>query len=179
VGTHYEVLDKNTVAGLPRPTNRRKYVLVVTFFALAWILGGGLIYATRVVEKNREIWRKNRRFHRWQAELQKIERALIEKPNSPENLNSLAWYLATSAEDRIRDGDRAVQLATRACELSHYKEPMYVDTLAAAYAEAGDFENAVKYQTQAVEAYNGDFVDGFQKRLVAFKSGIPWREPLQ
>ncbi len=58
-------------------------------------------------------------------------------------LNNLAWVLATSREDALRNGPDAVRLAEHACELTHYAEPLCVGTLAAAYAEAGRFDDAV------------------------------------
>jgi tetratricopeptide (TPR) repeat protein len=66
-------------------------------------------------------------------------------------LNNFAWVLATSPDDEVRDGKRAVELATKAAELSSYQVPHILSTLAAAYAETGDFENAVKWSRKSVE----------------------------
>ena len=63
--------------------------------------------------------------------------------------NMLAWILATSPNDSLRNGKRAVELATTACELTNWKNPANLDTLAAAYAETGDFDQAVKWQLEA------------------------------
>ena len=60
-----------------------------------------------------------------------------------EALNNLAWVLATSPKAELRNGAEAVRLAERACELTHYGEPLFIGTLAAAYAEAGRFPEAV------------------------------------
>ena len=59
--------------------------------------------------------------------------------------------LATSSEAGLRDGPRAVQLAERACQLTDFKEPVYVGTLAAAYAEEGQFEPAIVAAQKACE----------------------------
>ena len=58
-------------------------------------------------------------------------------------LNNLAWILAASADPQVRNGPEAVLLAERACKLTDYKKPLLVGTLAAAYAEAGRFPEAV------------------------------------
>ncbi len=68
---------------------------------------------------------------------------LRSKPDSPEILNDLAWLLATSENEQTRDGVEAVKHAERACDLTHYRETVMVGTLAAAYAEAGRFAEAV------------------------------------
>ena len=82
-------------------------------------------------------------FGRNQEALAQLEAALKINPASTEALNNLAWTLATSEDPKIRDGPRAVQLAGRACSLTGYKKTALVGTLAAAYAEAGRFDEAI------------------------------------
>jgi protein O-mannosyl-transferase len=72
-----------------------------------------------------------------------FERALQLDRQSVEALNNLAWILATNPDPKLRDGARAVQLAERACNLTGFKQTAIVGTLAAAYAEAGRFTEAV------------------------------------
>ena len=69
--------------------------------------------------------------------------ALGLNPNLAGALNNLAWVLAASPDDGLRHGAEAVRLAERACELTHYGEPLLIGTLAAAYAEGGRFPEAV------------------------------------
>ncbi len=86
-------------------------------------------------------------------------------------LNEAAWDLATSSDAAKRDGNRAVELASKACEKDSYRTPTFLDTLAAAYAEAGNFDAAVKWQMMAIEqnAPNGDN-DEFRNRLGLYEA---------
>ena len=63
--------------------------------------------------------------------------------------NNLAWFLAANQKSSLRDGNQAVILAESACEQTQYQEPTLIGTLAAAYAEAGRFSNAVVSCKQA------------------------------
>ena len=69
----------------------------------------------------------------------------------PAPRRALAWLLATCPNRAFRDSPRAVQEGTMACELTHWKSAECLDALSAAYAEAGDFSSAVKWQSQAVK----------------------------
>jgi hypothetical protein len=59
--------------------------------------------------------------------------------------------LATYPKDGIRNGRKAVEMALRACELTQWERGAYLDTLAASYAESGDFDAAIRFQQRAVE----------------------------
>jgi tetratricopeptide (TPR) repeat protein len=71
-------------------------------------------------------------------------RAIKRPPDYVPAYDSLARLLATYPDDRARDGKRAAEYATTACERTGWKDPLCLDTLAAAYAEAGQFEAAVR-----------------------------------
>jgi Flp pilus assembly protein TadD len=78
------------------------------------------------------------------------ETAIQLSPNSAEALNALAWLLATTPDAQLRNGTRAVVLAEQACRLTDFKQPLLVSTLAAAYAEAGRFNEAVQTAGKAI-----------------------------
>ena len=91
------------------------------------------------------------------------EKAYALEPKDAGLLNNFAWVLATSPEAKLRDGDKALELATQACELTDYKLPHILSTLAAAYAETGDFENARKWIDKALEIGDQEHDDGDQE----------------
>ena len=92
-------------------------------------------------------------------------------------LNSLAWLRATCPKPDIRDGKEAVELATKACELSQWKNLNYIDTLAAAYAEVGNFDQAIKYQNQVVQMTKAPPDDRkFTQRLALYQQHKAYRE---
>lgn len=94
--------------------------------------------------------------------------------------NNLAWLLATNDDEQIRDGSRAVEVAKRVCDATQYSDYRYFSTLAAAYAESGDFENAVAITKKAIEmaTAKGDerTVASMHERLKMFESSRPVRD---
>jgi len=91
-----------------------------------------------------------------------------------ETYNNLAWLYATAKAPDFLNGKKAVELARKACDLSDWKDPNTLDTLAAAYARAGDFENAVKWQEKALEASDSARRSELQKRLNLYRERKPW-----
>lgn len=97
-------------------------------------------------------------------------------------LNNLAWVLATSPEEELRDGARAVELAERAANLTEYKQAHVLSTLAAAHAEAGDFKEAVRWSEKSVEIARGEDheqLEQLEEELESFRNREPWRERQQ
>jgi tetratricopeptide (TPR) repeat protein len=87
---------------------------------------------------------------------------------------ALAWFLATCPEAKYRDAKRAVESAQIACKVS--KGPEEFATLAAAFAETGDFEQAVEWQTKAIDLATGEEKSEFAKRLDLYKNRRPYRQ---
>jgi tetratricopeptide (TPR) repeat protein len=103
------------------------------------------------------------------------------RPDWAEALNDLAWTLATRPEAQYRNGIEAMKLAERAVELTNREDSEKLDTLAAAYAEAGRFAKAVETARQALAtataASQPELARQIEKRLQAFQTNQSWREP--
>ena len=89
--------------------------------------------------------------------------------------NNLAWVFATVSSVTRRDGPQAVELATKACELTDWRNDQFIGTLSAAYAETGQFSQAIDYLNKAVAMNPYSFVEVRGQMLSLFKSGKPYR----
>ena len=87
-----------------------------------------------------------------------------------------AWVRATNKDAKYRDGKQAVEDATRACELTDWKDTAKLRTLAAAFAESGEFNKAIEWQTKAMELAQADKQASYRSRLNLYRSGKPYRE---
>ena len=103
-------------------------------------------------------------------------RALEVNPNHQPALNNLARIRATHPEAKLRDGKQAVEMATRCCQLDQYRVAKALDTLAAAYAEVGRFEDAVNMQIRAIELTPEANRAKQKVRLQLYMAGKPFRE---
>ena len=110
-----------------------------------------------------------------------LREALRFDPDSMAALNNLAWVLASSNDPDIRNGAEAVRLAERACERTKYQVTLFVGTLAAAYAEAGRFAEAVataqKACDMASKAKDPELFRRNQELLELYRARQPYREP--
>jgi spermidine synthase len=109
------------------------------------------------------------------------EQALRIKPDYPKARNDLAWMLATRGPAENADAVRAVALAERACKLSGNWVATYLDTLAAAYAAAGRFDDAVGTAQKAVELARSGGQPGvaekIEGRLRLYRAGHACHQP--
>ena len=98
--------------------------------------------------------------------------------------NAVAWLYATCPDEKLRDGKKAVENATRAHQLSGGRSWIYIATFAAAYAESGDFEKAKEWQAKAIELAATDKSVGAKEkadaasRLELYKQRKPYRDEL-
>ncbi len=108
------------------------------------------------------------------------QQALEIKPSFPAAQNNLAWVFATSFQVSLRNGNRAVELAQRANQLTGGENPVILHTLAAAYAEAGRFGDAMRSAQKAIElaqaAGQQDLVEQLNVELKLYEAGFPFHQ---
>jgi len=88
----------------------------------------------------------------------------------------LAYILAAHPNRRVRNGKEATDLSRRACALDGYKTALYRHTLAAAEAEAGDFEAATRLSEEALGDDVGPQTARFRDQLALSRQGLPYRD---
>jgi tetratricopeptide (TPR) repeat protein len=108
------------------------------------------------------------------------EKALEISPQSVSALNNLAWLLATNSNASLRNGARAIQLARQANQLSGGTNALVLRTLAAAYAEAGQFGKAIESARTAMQLRRSQGDDSLapelQQQIALYELGLPYRE---
>ena len=104
-------------------------------------------YALAFVTRGRVWWQKKQ----YGEALADFNAAILHNPNNAGAYDRLAWILATCPEAKYRDGRKAVESAMRACEITSWSDRRYFESLAAAYAEVGDFNEAAKWQKKVLQ----------------------------
>jgi len=108
------------------------------------------------------------------------EKALEIDPNNTIAMSNLALLLATCPNDNLHNGARAIKLAEQACNITGYRVPRLLDTLATTYAEAGRFAEAVETATKALDLAqlqknSAAQIEQIRLRLEQYKAGRPYR----
>jgi tetratricopeptide (TPR) repeat protein len=120
------------------------------------------------------------RQHRAAEAVTHLQAAVRLKPDWVEAVNNLAWLLATHPDDRIRDRAAALRLASHAAEVTHGKDVAVLDTLAAAFAETGRFDDAVRTSRRAIHLARAkgmeQSVKDLRTRMDRYQQRQPWRE---
>jgi tetratricopeptide (TPR) repeat protein len=114
------------------------------------------------------------------AAIAEYEKTLQLDPRHAPAENNLAWLLATCPDASLRDGGKAIKLAQQARQIAGVDQPQLLDTLAAAYAEAGRFGEAVETATRALNLpaaqNNKPLADAIQTRLKLYEANLPYQE---
>ena len=145
------------------------------------------------VEARMELGRSLWELGRHQAAIASFNAAAARRPNDPEIARELAWSMSTSPVAAARDGAAALKLAGVICERSGFSNPMYLDVLAAAQAETGDYAAAVGTSDRALQIIRDGlsgmppqdtrrqvlerFARELQERRAIYQSGAPFRQP--
>jgi tetratricopeptide (TPR) repeat protein len=110
--------------------------------------------------------------------LENFEKAESIDPQNSEAQMGVAWVRAVCLDAELRDGKVSMLHATKACELTKWKDPFCLSTMAAACAESGDFQKAVEYQEKALQdvEYAKHFADDSKVRLNLYRANKPFRE---
>ena len=117
------------------------------------------------------------RHQRYAEALAHFAAAIKINQSDPNAYNESAMIMAACPEARLRDGKKAVEFATRACELTGWRNPLALDTLAAARAELGDFDAAISSQKKAIELLTDERqIADFGSRLALYKAKRPYRQ---
>jgi hypothetical protein len=107
-----------------------------------------------------------------------LQQAILIDSEDYWSYNQLAWMEATCSDASVRNGQAAVTAATKACELTKWKNWQCIDTLAAAYAEAGDFKHAIQHQQQALRTGHPTASEqkDMRERISIYQESRPFRE---
>ena len=114
----------------------------------------------------------------WDRAIADYTRAAEPGATQAGSANNLAWLLATCPEDSMRDGQKALAYARKACELTRLGDASCLDTLAAAHAELGQYGEAAKWQRKALEdaGYLERSGEAGRARLSLYEAGKPYRD---
>lgn len=154
--------------------NKRDYERAIADFDEALLVNPEFVIAYY----NRALARTNIRDY--DGLITDLDEVMRRDPLHADAHNSAAWVLATAPVMAIRNGTRAVELARKAAELTNWKKAHILQTLAAAYAETGNFSEAVRWQNKALEfpEHATNFGQEALRRIEFYQKGQPYRAAL-
>jgi tetratricopeptide (TPR) repeat protein len=176
---------------------RRALVLAPDFAQTHYVLGNVLLRLGRVDEAilhfqtalqiqpdsadyHRQMGRALSRARRLAEAVRQYETVLQIRPDDIQAAGYLAWVLASNPDPSLRDGPRAVELALRANRLSGGQDPDILGTLAVAYADVGEFPDAIATARLALQmldpAANSPMADALRAQIALYQSGQPFRD---
>ena len=165
------------------PENTEILIQIATVYGIDERPRKAISIYNQILEKNPEEWEALRGradtylgIGKHQEAVADYEKIIQQLPDDSNVLNNYAWVLATSTFETVRDGKRALELATRACEVTDYKAAHIISTLASAHAELGDFDKAIEWSKKAVELGSGDVKQQLAEELTSYQEKKPWRE---
>ncbi len=131
-------------------------------------------YSTAYFERA-DVWLKKGMYD---SAIQDLDKAVEYDARYALAYKRLAWIQATCPDGQYRDGTKAVENAAKACELGSWTFSGDVDALAAAHAEAGDFDAAIKFEKQAIamEPDDAGFIRAAKRRIALYKEHKPYRD---
>jgi Flp pilus assembly protein TadD len=116
---------------------------------------------------------------KYQKAIEEFKQAIQLMPGKAGGYNNLAWLYATCQDNKFRNTEKALSLANKACELTGWNNSSTLDTLATANAETGNFKEAVRWQTKAVEFAPATQKVALQRRLESYRQGKSYLTPAQ
>jgi tetratricopeptide (TPR) repeat protein len=151
---------------------RKEYDKAVTEFTDLLSSNPGYFYA---LLNRSEAYVRTRQFDK---ALKDLDAALQNEAKVPMLHMNLARCMATAPDAKLRDGKKALEEAKKAVEMLKYRDGRFLDTLAAAYAEAGEFDKAVETQQKAIDdpEFMKDEGDAARKRLKLYREKKPFRD---
>ncbi len=118
-------------------------------------------------------------YGKWSEAMATYDQILADHPGDSGTLNNYSWILATSPDDSVRNGAKALELGQKAAEKTNFRESYILSTLAAAYAETGDFDKAREWSEKSVqlaEKKRDDRLDELKQETESYRKNEPWRE---
>jgi tetratricopeptide (TPR) repeat protein len=186
-GRLYEAIDEYQQAIAIKPD----YVIALDNLASALFIQGKLDEASKEFQRTLELVPNSVHVHyqlglvlqsrgRFAGAIEQFQQILELDSRHVASQNNLAWLLATCPDNSVRNGTKAVDLAEQAVQLSGGETPEILDTLAAAYAEAGRFPEAIATANHALSLAslknNKPLADAIQTQLKLYEAGKPFRD---